>query len=162
MQVFINRVDLTLENPPVAAIYPELPIIPREAHGLQVAVLSLPSAAIQTDPDTAQQVLVGDWRTVYVTTVCNNEARRRIEESFPDYMQRNVLWAIQHNVTRYGADPTTWGITPQAEYATAEQAWGYVDTIRGVADVMVGNMPIDPTDDANWPPRLPFVYMAYE
>ena len=162
MQVFVMRVDLALENPPVLAIYPEFPIVLRELHGLQAAVLSLPFAAIQTDPDTAQQVLVGDWRTVHVAEVCNNEARRRIDKSFAEWMQRNALWAIQHNITRYGANPTTWGISQQEEYALAEQAWGYVDTIRGLADVMATNMPIDPTDDANWPPRLPPVYMPYE
>ena len=162
MQVFVMRVDLALENPPVLAIYPELPIVPREYHGLQAAVLSLPAAAIQTDPDTAQQVLVGDWRTVHVADVCNNEARRRIDKSYPEYMQRNMLWAIQHNITRYGATPGAWGVSEQAEYALAEQAWGYVDIIRGVADTMIANMPIDPTDDNNWPPRLPAVYIAYE
>lgn len=162
MQVFVLRSDLALVTVPVIAIYPEFPIIPRETHGLHVAVLSLPSAAIELVPDENTSVLVGDWRGLYVDQVVNDEARRRIDESFPEYMQRNALWAIQHNITRYGAAPGSWGVSAQDEYATAEQGWAYVDDVRTVADSMVASMPIDPTDDSNWPARIPVIYIPFE
>jgi hypothetical protein len=160
MQVFVLRSDLELANPPAVAIYPELPIIPRDFHGVESAVLSLPDAATRTNPDVLVTTLVGDWRILFVDQVIDGEARRRIDESFSEYMQRNALWAVQHNITRYGANPATWGTTEQQIYATCEQAWAYVAAVRQTADAMISNMPIDPTADANWPARLsPPVYI---
>ena len=161
MQVFVWRSDLTLALVPVLATYPEFPIIPRDAHGADAAVLSLPSKAIESHPDDPTSNLVGDWRIIHIVQVVNDEARRRIDELFTEYMQRNALWAVQHNITRYGHDPATWGGAEQDVYATAEQGWAYVRDVRQTADAMESNMPNDPTADGNWPPRIPPVYIPF-
>ena len=90
MQVFVLRTDLSSTNPPVIASYPDLPVLDRSTHGPGAAVLSLPQTAMQTDPQTRVVTLISTWRTANVNQIVNDEAQRRIEESYTVYMQLTV------------------------------------------------------------------------
>jgi hypothetical protein len=160
MQVFVKRNNLSLATQaPVIAVYPDDPVVDRAAHGTDVAVLSLPFNAYYNDSTTHFIYLVDNWRS-NAAQIVNNEAQRRIFESFSDFMQRDALARMQTNIIAYGTATGSWPAGEQANYSTAQNGWNYVSSIRQRSDVHVTNMPIDPTDDSNWPTRIAVIYIA--
>lgn len=161
MQIFVLRTELSNTNPLVTATYDDSPVMDRAMLGTQYALLQMDPTAVQGDVSTRLKTLVGDWRTKFVSAVVNNEAQRRIYESFSQFMQNNALERVLNNVLRYGAVTTTWPSAEQDMAAAAAQGWTYVNTIRAASDAMVQAMPVDPTADGNWPPRIPLVYIPH-
>jgi len=159
MQVFVARADLSLSTGiKIISSYPDVPTINRDQHGTDAAVLSLPNEATTFNPDQRQQVLIDNWRT-YASQIVNGESQRRILESFSEFMQRNALARVQRDITTLGWDWNTWNATERNVYSTAQTGWQYISTVRTASDAMVANMPVDPTDDNNWPTRIAPIYI---
>jgi hypothetical protein len=159
MQVFVFRSDLSDTNPPVLAAFPDQPVFDRAYAGTDVALLSLPQNAMQVDQQSRQTTLVSTWRTDNVDQIVNDEAYRRIWESFSDFMQRNAINQTQRAIIQFGSDQTTWEPIYQNVYALALQGWVYIDSLRKNADTLVATLPTDPTADGNWPTRIPVIYI---
>jgi hypothetical protein len=159
MQVFVYRSDLSETNPQVLAAFPDDPVFDRSYLGTDVAVLSLPQNAMQVDSQSRMTTLVSTWRTDNVNQIVNDEAYRRIDESFTDFMQRNALNQTQRAIIQFGSDQTKWEPIYQNVYSLALQGWTYIDSLRKNADSLATNLPVDPTDDANWPTRIPVIYI---
>jgi hypothetical protein len=159
MQVFVLRTDLSLTNPPVVASYPELPILDRNYHGSDIALLSLPQQAISLDPDRRQVLLISTWRTDFSAQVVNDEAQRRINESFTQFMQLNALAQVQNATNLFGWNTSTWEPVYLNTYTIAKTGWTYVNAVRQTSDSLAINLPVDPTDDGNWPPRIAPIYI---
>jgi hypothetical protein len=159
MQVFINRTDLSDTNPPVVSSHPDLPVLPRDFLGTDVALLSLPSSAIQQNSQTGLTTLLSTWRTDNVNQIVYDEAYRRVQESFTEFQQVVALSQVQTAITKFGYDTTTWEPVYQNIYATSQSGFSYINAVRQKGQAMVTNLPTDPTADANWPTRIAAITM---
>src|SRR5262245_40625717 len=113
-QVFVRRTDLILDPVPVIAYYEEAVDYPIDYHGADCTRICLPVEAIDrgalgsaTDPFVPPR-LVSNFRSQWMDMMVNDEASRRIDLSFPDYMQRNGNADINNSLTKYGPDQATW------------------------------------------------------
>jgi len=158
MQFFVKRSDLSLPKVPILGSSGDFPLLDRNTYGTDVTVLTLPNNAMTYDADTHQYYLASNWRT-NAQMICNGEAYRRIIESFTEFMQRNATNDATQSVMLYGADPATWPQDAKDRKAAAETGWDYVTAIRQQSDALANALPVDPTADAQWPTRIPPVYI---
>jgi hypothetical protein len=166
VQVYVLISDLSLAIVPVYGVYPDIPMLDRNMMGTTLTVLSLPPEAVKAappyDPTVSTTVLfsqlASDWRT-HTDWLVNNEAQRRILESFSEFMQRNATNDATRSITLYGTVSTTWPVDAQARKAEADRGWVYISAIRVQADAMMSSMPVDPTADSAWPTRITQVYI---
>lgn len=165
MQVFVQKAKLTDDPVPVVAHYEDSPVVPRNRMGDTCTVLAVPADAIQhnmlrpDDPEVRPAAqLKSDWRS-HADVICNGEAQRRILESFSEFMQRNATSSTSDSIMKYGADQSAWPQDAKDRQATVDAAWAYVTAVRQTSDAMQDALPVDPTADANWPTRIPPVYI---
>jgi hypothetical protein len=159
MQVYLDRTELPKTQPWVITAFPEFPVLDRNLLGTTRAVISLPQSAVIYDTNTRRSKLTTSWRTDNATQIVNDEGQRRIIESFSEYMQRNALRAVQYYTNLQGTNVSLWDPANRAIHDTAEAGWVYVAAVRNRADSLVSALPVDPTDDANWPARIAVVYI---
>jgi hypothetical protein len=180
MQVFVSKSALGLPDPiPVLGYYVDTPVLDRDLHGSGATVFSLPLSAViapspmkpitgVTPPTTPAQptdtqfvpVLKASWRADNMPQMVNDEALRRIEESFPDYMQRNANAAINASTMQYGVDTTAWPQPDKDRKTANDTGWIYVQAVRDRSDALESQITLtDPTDDSHWPTRIPPVYI---
>ena len=134
-------------------------MVDRSFHGTDVAVWSLPPTAIVTDTQSRLVTLISTWYTDNASQIINDEAYRRILESFTEFMQRNALQETQRGMVQFGTNTGTWEPAYQSIWSAALTGWTYIDSIRHTADSLITAPPVDPTDDGNWPARIPSVYI---
>jgi hypothetical protein len=114
---------------------------------------------MQIDTQTSLTTLLSTWRTDNVDMVVNDEAQRRINESFTQFMQLNALSQVQNATNLFGTDTTAWEPVYQNAYTLAKTGWDYVNAVRQTSETLIINLPVDPTDDGNWPPRIAAIYI---
>jgi hypothetical protein len=159
MQVVVRRADLGEQQPVVLAHYPDGTNIRSTApYGDGVTTMTVPDTAIEKIEHVGNR-LAANWRS-FANVVVNAEANRRVQISFPDYMQRNANQDLSNSITSYGADPSNnWPQDALDRKASADAGWNFINAVRQASDAMVGGMPLDPTDDAHWPTQIPPVYI---
>jgi len=156
MQVFVRKADLSQQTVPVVAGLPDAPVIDRNAYGTDTTVISLPAGSVVNQ--SGAPVLVANWRN-NADMITREEAYRRIIESFSEFMQRNAGLVMTNNILAYGADHTTWPPEEQTRYTTWQSGLDYIQQVRTRSDQLEAALPVDPTDDVNWPARIPPVYI---
>lgn len=158
MQVFVKKSDLITDPVPVLAFYNDTPTMALDTHGSDVTLLVLPPLAI--DQSSLPPKLTSDFRSQNMPMMVNNEAARRINLSFPDYMQRNCNADINTSTTKYGADSSGWPPDAQDRKADNDRGWSFIATVRQTADALATQTATtDPTDDSHWPVQIPPVYV---
>lgn len=161
-QVYVQKSMLGLPDPilVLAHYIDPPPYQPRDLHGANGTVLILPLSMLanMTDPTNAT-VLDSHWRDQMASMV-NGEATRRIEEAFPDYMQRNSNADINASTMAYGADPSVWPQDAQDRRMEGDRGWAYVGAVRQTADALETQLTLtDPTADSNWPTKITPIYI---
>ena len=158
MQVFVRRGMLVEDPVLILAFYEDEPVIPVETHGPDTTVLNLPRPAI--DDSVTPPRLVTNFRALHMEQMVNEEASRRIELAFPDFMQRNTNADINTSTTNYGTNSSSWPIDAQARKAENDRGWAYVSDVRMAADALAPiTATIDPTDNTHWPTPIAPVYI---
>jgi hypothetical protein len=161
MQVIVRRADLGEQQPIVLAFFPDgTDIRSTQSYGDGVTTMTVPDNAVVPAPPESPggYVLAANWRS-FPNVVVNAEANRRVQLSFPDYMQRNANQDIASSITNHGADTSDWPQDALDRKASADAGWNFVNSVREVSDAMISGMPLDPTDDAHWPTQIPPVYI---
>lgn len=155
-QAFVIRNDLLIEdaqNPVrVRASYGNGMVLAVDLHGTECTLLRVADNLIVQDRDNFRSILIPTWRDDYKPVV-NGEANRRIELVFPDYKQRNHTARVQDDITKYGADATTWPQQEKDFKVESDRGWQYVADVRAASNAWSA-MPTDPTADAIWPPAI--------
>lgn len=170
MQVYVSKSLLGLPDPiPVLGYYQDAPVLPRDLHGAGASVFSLPASAVIVPASrTSQPIsdtqfvprLKASWRADNMTQMVQDEARRRILESFPDYMQRNCNADINTSTMTYGVDIANWPQDAKDRKIANDTGWVYVNDVRVRSDALESQVTLtDPTDDSHWPTRIPPVYI---
>jgi hypothetical protein len=161
MQVIVRRADLGEQQPNVLAFFPDsTDIRSTQSYGDGITIMTVPDNAVLPAPPglPGGHVLAANWRS-FPNVVVNAEANRRVQISFPDYMQRNANQDQTKSITSHGADTSQWPQDALDRKASADAGWNFVNAVREVSDAMIGGMPLDPTDDAHWPIQIPPVYI---
>src|SRR5262245_14080761 len=158
MQVFVKRSDLPTEPVPVFAFYEDSPRVADDLHGPDMALLSLPVEKV--DRSVTPPVLVSDFRLTKMPQMVNDQANRRIDVAFPDYMQRNANADINNSTVLYGTNVASWPQDAKDRKAEGDRGWTYVSQVRSTSDALSTNTGlIDPTDDVHWPTEITPVYI---
>ena len=155
-QAFVIRSTLLNESAQdpvlVRAYYGNGIVVSMDFAGPDCTLLVLADNLIKEDRDNFRTILVPNWRDDYKPVV-NAEAARRINLVFPEYKQRNYTAHYQDNITKYGADATTWPANEQTFKAESDRGWKYVSDVRTASNAWTA-MPVDPTADSIWPPTI--------
>lgn len=155
-QAFVIRSDLSIEdaqNPVrVRASYGNGMVLTPDFAGTDCTLLFLADDLITEDRVNYRTILISTWRDDY-KPVINWEANRRINLVFPEYKQRNYTAHYQDNITKYGADATSWPAQEQTFKAEYDRGWQYVSDVRAASNAWTA-MPVDPTADPIWPPTI--------
>jgi hypothetical protein len=159
MRTFVRRSSLTLKTDevvPVLLTLDDRAEVPTEKQWPMVretAMLDLPPDAVrQVD---MRPVLPPNWRETYRTQIAQREAERRIEEAFPEPLQRYSLYELNAATLDHGTDAKQWPTRTRQHKADIDRAWNYVQAVRAKANDMAKSaLPADPTSDRHWPPRI--------
>jgi hypothetical protein len=159
MQVVVRRADLGEQQPVVLAHFPDATDIrSTQSYGDGVTVMTVPDTTL-VKVEHIGNVLAANWRS-FPNIVVNAEANRRVQISFPDYMQRNANQDLVNSITSYGPDPSNnWPQDALDRKASADAGWNFINAVRQTSDAMAAGMPLDPTDDAHWPTQIPPIYI---
>lgn len=159
MQVVVNKSDLISGNDSiyVSVMYGDNVDVNLADQPPGSIVLSVSPSAVERLPIGGR--LVKTWRETEKSTIVFTEAKRRIEEIFPEYSQRNANHELESYVLSYGSEPTKWPANVRARKDEIDRCWNYVDAVRAKSNNLVGAaLAADPTADGNWPTRIaPYV-----
>jgi hypothetical protein len=163
-QVFVKKAMLAGVDPvPIIAHYPKEPTRARDMHGAECTVFCVPTTAIDETGirDGVPPTLRSDWREA-MEEIVNTEASRRIEEVFPEYMQRNSNADVTASSLKYGTNVGTWPQDAQDRKAESDRGWQFISTVRQTSDALgLDHTLIDPSDDSHWPTAPdPPIYIA--
>lgn len=154
MQAVVTRSELSGSEVTVVATFDDHINVDIKQYGQDATLLSVPNTAIQNRFGQVP-ILTGDWRSSSKVQVLSAEATRRIDETFPDYSQRNAIAELEGYMLSSGVDPSKWTAVQRGRKAEIDRCWNYVNAVRAAnTKMMSAALPSDPTADSNWPTRI--------
>lgn len=156
-KVFIRTNDLGNERPIIFASYKDDSLIPDNAHGEGMTVLTLPDGLLGAVSQEALGMasLVKGWREKAGDIPVKSEAKRRIEQGFSTADQLNALHDLIDAMLKYGADISRWPADVQQRKLNYDEGFKYIaDVMEKTRAHASAAMPRDPASDKVWPHRL--------
>jgi len=151
MKVFVRTGDLSNPDPIVVASYSDETVVPDNAHGEGLSVLTVPSDAVSTIEDGLPR-LKRNWREQSGTMPVEAEARRRIEKDFSVADQVSALYELVTLILDRGGDVSKWPRQAIARRSELDDLFSHVAAIRERAR-QNPVAPLDPSSDKLWPRR---------
>ena len=161
MKVYIKTEEMAGEKPFIIAFYPDDAIVPDNAHGEGVTVVSVPMGAIKLplpdSPDAqagfSMPHLAPNWRELAGAAPVQAEAKRRIESAFPLSDQLSSLYDMVDAITKHGPDISRWPADVRQRKTAFDEKWKYVADVKAKAHEQGATVARDPSNDKLWPRR---------